>query len=172
MKIYRDNDVTVWYAPAVMSTRLIQIGEVASQSDTTIRTVRYYLQEGLIREAERSQGGFYLFAQDVVEKVRYICLLREMGLSLPEIKLLIQIRRGSDSGGVASQRLRDRLDEQLGLTEKRIEAFQKLKREISETIKVLEGCEGCKARPVKSVCGKCSVMKDADKLPAPMKAIY
>ena len=157
---------------SVMEAHLLQIGEVAKKAGTTIRTVRYYLQEGLIGETDRSQGGFYLFEEDAVEKVRYICLLRDMGLSLPEIKLLIQIRQNSDDGGAASQLLRERLKEQLGLTEHKIEEFQKLKQEIAGTIKVLEGCEGCKAKPDHSICGQCSVLKDSDKLPAPMKAIY
>jgi DNA-binding transcriptional MerR regulator len=67
----------------------MQIGEVANLTNTTIRTVRYYLQEGLIRATDRSQGGFYLFDRRTVETVRYICHLRDLGLSLSKIKELI-----------------------------------------------------------------------------------
>ncbi|KIX14322.1 MerR family transcriptional regulator [Dethiosulfatarculus sandiegensis] len=155
-----------------METPLLQIGEVAKRCNTTIRTVRYYLQEGLISEADRSQGGFYLFEEAAVEKVRYICMLREIGLSLQEIKMLIHIRRSSDTGGEAAQHLRERLGEQLKMSEEKIEEFKKLKTEITGTIKVLEGCEGCQNKPRHSTCSKCRVLKDSEKLPAPMKAVY
>ncbi len=151
---------------------LIQIGKVAERAGTTIRTVRYYLQQGLIKASERSQGGFYLFDDNSVDKVRYICHLRELGLSLGKIKQLIEIRRESADGGSASRLLRTFLEEQLKSTEKKIEEFLELKGEISETIQVLEKCADCDFKPRRSVCGSCSILKDMERLPAPMKAIY
>lgn len=86
---------------------IMQIGEVANLANTTIRTVRYNLQEELICATERSQGGFYLFDNCAVETVRYICHLRDLGLSLSKIKKLIEIRRESKNGGKASRILQD-----------------------------------------------------------------
>jgi DNA-binding transcriptional MerR regulator len=151
---------------------IMQIGEVADRANTTIRTVRYYLQEGLIRATERSQGGFYLFDKNTIETVRYICHLRELGLSLSTIKELIDIRRESKQGGTASRILRDRLGEQLEFIEKKLKEYRELKQEISTTIKVLKHCDGCKSNPSRSVCGSCSVLSELDDLPSPIKAIY
>lgn len=151
---------------------IMQIGEVAKRADTTIRTVRYYLHEGMISAVQRSKGGFYLFDANIVDKVRYICHLRELGLSLSNIKHLIEIRRKSKIGGTASSLLRARLEEQLEFTEKKIEEYLELKRELSETIRVLEKCADCKGKPKRSVCGQCSVLQNYDKLPSPMKAVY
>lgn len=150
----------------------MQIGEVANHANTTIRTVRYYLQEELIRATERSQGGFYLFDNSAVETVRYICHLRDLGLSLSKIKELIEIRRESKSGGKASHILQDRLENQLEFIEKKLKEYKELKGEISKTIQVLKNCEGCKTNPSRSVCGTCSVLSALDDLPSPMKAIY
>ena len=151
---------------------MIQIGEVANRAGTTTRTVRYYLQEDLISAEERSPGGFYLFNQNVVDKISYICHLRELGLSLGNIKQLIRIRRESVDGGSASRLLRERLETQLEFTEKKIEEFVELKQEIAETIRVLEKCGDCQSQPRRSICSSCSVLQDMDKLPAPMKAVY
>ena len=153
-------------------SNLIQIGEVANRADTTIRTVRYYLQEDLISAAERSPGGFYLFSQNAVNKVSYICHLRELGLSLGNIKQLIRIRRESVDGRTASRLLRERLEAQLQFTGKKIEEFVELKHEIAETIRVLEKCADCQSQPRRSICSACSVLQDVDKLPSPMKAVY
>jgi DNA-binding transcriptional MerR regulator len=158
----------------MQSTRkeILQIGEIANLANTTIRTVRYYLQEGLIRATERSQGGFYLFDKTTAETVRYICHLRDLGLSLGKIKELIDIRRESNQGGTASQILQDRLEEQLEFIEKKLKEYIELKREISTTIQILKNCEGCKSNPDRSVCGACSVLSELEDLPSPMKAIY
>lgn len=150
----------------------MQIGEVAKRADTTVRTVRYYLQEGLISAVQRSKGGFYLFDANTVDRVRYICHLRELGLSLSNIKQLIVIRRKSKMGGTASNLLRARLEKQLEFAEKKIAEYLDLKRELSETIRVLEQCAECKSKPKRSVCGQCSVLQNHDKLPSPMRAIY
>lgn len=152
--------------------KLLQIGQVADQADTTIRTVRYYLQQGLLKEVERSPGGFYLFSRNTVDKVRYICLLRELGLPLERIKNFIDKRRNASDGESASNSLRNVLEEQLESTKKKIDEFITLKDELTETIRVLEGCAECKSKPKRSVCGKCSIFKNFDGLPAPMKAIF
>ena len=156
----------------VPKSPLLQIGEVANRAQTTIRTVRYYLQQDLIDAAERSPGGFYLFSDSAVDKVRYICHLRELGLSLRNIKDLIRIRRESGEGGQASLLLRTRLQEQLAFTEKKIQEFTDLKGEIAATIRVLKRCAECKSEPRRAVCEKCGVLSDGGALPAPMKAVY
>ena len=81
--------------------QLLQIGEVASQAKTTVRTVRYYLAEGLVESAERSPGGFYLFEPHTVDTVRFIQKLKSLGMSLSEIKSLYQVRREKPTGNEA-----------------------------------------------------------------------
>ena len=152
--------------------KLLQIGQVAEQAETTIRTVRYYLQQGLLKEADRSPGGFYLFDKNTVDKVRYICLLRELGLPLGKIQNFIENRRNAPDGASASNSLKRILEEQLESTEKKIKEFMTLKNELTETIRVLDSCSECKSKPERSFCGRCSVFEQFDKLPAPMKAVF
>merc|ERR1711964_592517 len=68
---------------------LIRIGELASKTDTTLRTLHYYEEIGLIKPAERTKGGFRLFCPDVTQDVQYIQYLRELGLELPQIQSLV-----------------------------------------------------------------------------------
>ena len=150
----------------------MQIGETARRAGATIRTVRYYLQQGLIGAAERSRGGFYLFDEETVDQIGYILRLRELGLSLGEIKQLIDVRRKAPDGETASHQLRDRLAEQLAFTEQKIAQYQALQREISETLGALEKCAGCRSKPGRAVCASCSAFKNLKNWPAPLKAIY
>jgi len=151
---------------------LMQIGTVAKRAATTIRTVRYYLQLGLISETARSPGGFYLFDTDAVDRVRYICHLRELGLSLGDIQKLINIRRHSPVGAAASRGLRARLELQIRTIEQKIADFQQLKQEIAAAVQVLRQCADCDRKPGPSVCAACPVLHSLDDPPAPMKVVF
>lgn len=156
----------------IEQNKSLQIGQVAEQAETTIRTVRYYLQEGLLKEIGRSPGGFYLFDNNTVDKVRYICLLRELGLPLGKIKSFIENRRNALDGASASSSLIVLLEEQLETTDKKIKEFMTLKTELIKTMRVLENCSACKSKPESSVCRTCTVFRKFDELPAPLKAVF
>ena len=40
---------------------LMRIGELAAKTDTTLRTLHYYEELGIIEPAERTKGGFRLY---------------------------------------------------------------------------------------------------------------
>jgi DNA-binding transcriptional MerR regulator len=151
--------------------RLLQVGEVAAQSRTTIRTVRYYLEERFIEASERSPGGFYLFEPAIVEKVRFIQSLKELGLPLKEIKELYRIRKEKKRGNDAYPLVRDRLLKQRTLIEKKIAEYSKLRKELSEAITLVSECEGCAKNPTRENCLACAVVKKRASVPLPFGAI-
>lgn len=66
---------------------LLRIGEVARRCGVSTRTLRYYEEMGLLTPADTSEGGFRLYAPDVVERVDRIGRLKEvMGFTLEEIR--------------------------------------------------------------------------------------
>ena len=50
----------------VVAAGLLKIGDVAARSGLTVKTIRFYCDEGLIRPASGSEGGFWLFAPEVL----------------------------------------------------------------------------------------------------------
>lgn len=71
----------------IKEKKLLQIGKVALLASVAVPTVRYYIEQGLIRPEGQSKGGFMLFDQKVVEKIKEIKRLqREERLSIAEIK--------------------------------------------------------------------------------------
>ena len=50
----------------VVAAELLKIGDVAARSGLTVKTIRFYCDEGLIRPASGSEGGFWLFAPEVL----------------------------------------------------------------------------------------------------------
>lgn len=68
-------------------TPLLFIGTLAKHADVSVPTVRYYVSCGLIRPAQKSQGGFMQFDPSVVEQIRKIKKWqREERLTIEEIK--------------------------------------------------------------------------------------
>jgi DNA-binding transcriptional MerR regulator len=151
--------------------KLLQIGEVACQTQTTVRTVRYYLEEGLIESAKRSPGGFYLFEVHTVDTVRFIQKLKSIGMSLTEIKTLYQIRREKPTGHEAYPLVLRRLQECLNDANKKIEEYEELREELEKTIDLVQQCHGCRIKPNRENCLACEVIKERSRIPLPFGAI-
>ena len=71
-------------------------GELAKLCDVTVRTVQYYDNRGILVPSELSEGGRRLYSEDDVTRMKIICFLRELGLSIDSIRqLLIEKNPGS-----------------------------------------------------------------------------
>ena len=79
-------------AAAPPQERMLRIGEVAEQTGTTPRTIRYYEEIGLLPEAaDREQGKRRLYTEGDVERLRELMRLRDLlGLSLDDLKRLVE----------------------------------------------------------------------------------
>ena len=79
-------------AVAAPPERLLRIGEVASLTGTTPRTIRYYEEIGLLPSAEdRVHGKRRLYTQADVDRLAELSRLRDLlGLSLDDLKRLVE----------------------------------------------------------------------------------
>src|SRR5437588_11324865 len=79
-------------AMSATAERTLRIGEVAEQTGTTPRTIRYYEEIGLLPgAAERAQGKHRWYTQEDADRVREILRLRDLlGLSLEELSRLLE----------------------------------------------------------------------------------
>lgn len=71
----------------------MKIGELAEQTDTTPRQLRYYEQKGLI-SSERSSNGYRTYADDTIEQVRQIRCLLDSGFNTELIARLLPCVQG------------------------------------------------------------------------------
>lgn len=95
-----------------MSARKMQIGEVAELCGLSLRTVRYYEEQGLIEPEARSDGGFRLYTDEQVERLRLIRQMKPLGFTVVEMRELLDAREliGSARAGAKA---RARATEQL-----------------------------------------------------------
>jgi len=72
------------------SKEIIQIGDLARNTETSVHTIRYYEKEHLLEKSQRSDGGFRLYSNEAIERLKFIRKAQQFGLSLSEIKKIIQ----------------------------------------------------------------------------------
>ncbi|PSK71481.1 MerR family transcriptional regulator [Streptomyces sp. CS149] len=69
------------------------IQEIARQAGTTSRTLRHYGDLGLLAPSRIGSNGYRYYDQDALVRLQRILLLRELGLSLPAIKGVLEGQR-------------------------------------------------------------------------------
>ncbi|MCM8709805.1 MerR family transcriptional regulator [Clostridium sp. SYSU_GA19001] len=74
----------------------ITIKEAASIVNLPTHTVRYYEQEGLLHPIKRDGNGNRLFTADDIEWLKFICCLRETGMSISEMKKFVAFYSSGD----------------------------------------------------------------------------
>jgi DNA-binding transcriptional MerR regulator len=94
-----------------MAQSALRIGEVAARAGVSIDTVRYYEKRRLLPLAQRTEGGFRLFAPDAVARVQFIKQAQSIGLSLDEIRQLLSTGGGADECRSVRDLLRGKLTE-------------------------------------------------------------
>jgi len=75
-----------------MSLNGMTRGEVAEKADVNPETLRYYERKELIPKPPRSDGGFRLYDESYVDRLRFIQRAKDLGFTLAEIKGLLDLR--------------------------------------------------------------------------------
>lgn len=134
----------------------VKIGELAKLADCQVVTIRYYEKEGLLAEPTRTSGGYRLYGQEDVERLKFIRHCRDHGMALADIKTLLSLRSAPGGDCTAVGQLVDRhIDE----VERQIKSLELLK---SQLVRLRNKCPSggdmascgiLKSLTDRSVCG-------------------
>lgn len=151
--------------------RLMRIGDLARKAGTTMRTIRYYEQLGLIAPVARTRGGFRLYEEDELRKLRLIKNLQLVETPLAQVKAFFdQRRRGRAASDIAGG-ISKLLQQQLREVEQRITHFRAIEVSLRETIEILRRCAECSLEPGPEVCPQCPVITSRAEIPLHMQAV-
>ena len=70
----------------------IHIGEVATRTGLSLRTVRYYDSVGLVVPSGRTEGGFRLYTEPDVQRLLLIRSLKPADFSLEQLEEIVTLR--------------------------------------------------------------------------------
>jgi MerR family copper efflux transcriptional regulator len=119
----------------------LKIGEVAGRSGLTVKTIRYYCDEGLIRPICRSDGGYRLFGDEVFAELTLIRTLKAMEIPLQDVRQILESRR---SGVCTCASLQDTIRTKAGEIEQKIAGLRDLHSELEDLLSRWQDCGGRK----------------------------
>jgi len=67
------------------------ISKAAQLAGVGIETIRYYQRRGLIEEPGKPVAGYRIYPEQTIAQVRFIKRAQELGFSLKEVKVLVEL---------------------------------------------------------------------------------
>ncbi len=74
----------------------MKIGELGKATRLSTKTIRFYEAEGLIPDPPRTDSGYRAYAEPDVARLAFILKAKRLGLSLDEIKGILQLHDRSE----------------------------------------------------------------------------
>ena len=118
-------------------------GDLSRKTGATPRAIRFYEQSGLLVAHARDPSGRRRYTQEDLERLQLIHDLRDLDLSLEDIKQLLSIRDSVQTAPELGHRLSSVIAEQLERTQKRLVALRRLREELAATLAVVKDCISC-----------------------------
>ena len=109
-------------------------GDLARATGETVRTVRFYEEQGLLRPAAVSDGGHRRYDREALERLQLILDLRELGLSIPDVRTMLAVREGCRTALDFRKALRERLPGHIAQARDRIERLRRLESELRQAL--------------------------------------
>ncbi|MFJ3633309.1 MerR family transcriptional regulator [Streptomyces sp. NPDC090112] len=115
-----------------MDDRHMQIGEVATRTELSLRTIRHYEETGLVTPSARSQGGFRLYTESDVARLMVIRRMKPLGFTLDQMRELLEATDRLDSGAeLADAERRELLDRVRAYERSATEQVDRLRTQLS-----------------------------------------
>jgi len=114
----------------------VNIGQLARQAGVPIDTVRYYERQQLLATAQRSAGGYRVFSDTDLTRLRFIRRAKALGFTLEEIGELLRL---SDHRGQDMAQVRDTAVHKLQDIEQRIAELQRMQAALGQLV---DACPG------------------------------
>ena len=92
---------------------MYRIGEIAKLADVTPDTIRYYEKQQMMEHEVRTEGGFRLYTESDLQRLKFIRYARQLGFTLESIRELLSIRVDpehhtcQESKGIVQERLQE-----------------------------------------------------------------
>jgi len=116
----------------------MRIGNLTERAGVTPRTVRYYESIGLIPPGEREGHGQHSYTEETLARLRKIDQLKKLGLSLDEIRDVIDLYFTDPSGIQPKQKVLAILRQHLAEVDQKIGALQQFRADVQAHIERFE----------------------------------
>jgi MerR family copper efflux transcriptional regulator len=89
--------------------QLMQIGQVAEKTGLSLRTIRFYEENGLVVPTTRTEGGFRLYSDGDVVRLEVIKRMKPLGFTLEQMQELLTLLHDMQGATTGREQLVERL---------------------------------------------------------------
>ncbi|EHY87409.1 heavy metal-responsive transcriptional regulator [Saccharomonospora azurea] len=104
------------------------VGTAAKAAGVSAKAVRLWESKGLLPPAERTQAGYRLFSDNDVAVLQFIRQAKTLGLTLPEIKNIINLQR---DGATPCGHVTELLDTRIADIDRTLAELRQLRRSLA-----------------------------------------
>src|SRR5262245_1058452 len=137
---------------------LLTTGEMARRTSNTLRTVRFYEEEGILRPVRRTDGGHRLFDLRELDRLMLVTDMRAAGLSLDEIRQILEVKQHAATGGEAARQATEILKRRIDELRDKLAVLARLQEDLTQTNEIMASCLECKDAAFPGNCDACSVI--------------
>lgn len=153
--------------------RHLTTGEMARLSKNTLRTVRFYEEEGILRPLSRTEGGHRLFDAKELDRLLLVTDLRAAGLSLGDIKEILELKQHASTGADAARKVALVLAERVRELEVKLAVLSRLRDDLARTAGIVSACASCNDDTrFPDACATCATMTAQPTLPRGLRVLW
>jgi len=109
----------------------LTIGKLASRSDVTVQTIRYYERNGILPKPARTTSGYRIYSERAVRTLSFIKHAQLLGFTLSEIQELLSLRRQPDT---SCENIRQRACQKILDVKNKIERLQRIQDALTKLV--------------------------------------
>ena len=106
----------------------LTIGRLANAAEVNVETIRYYQRVGLIIEPTKPLQGFRVYANETIDRIRFIKRAQKLGFSLQDIAHLLALGESHCSD------VREQAETKLGQIDRQIKDLQSMRKTLKKLI--------------------------------------
>jgi DNA-binding transcriptional MerR regulator len=122
----------------------LRIGEMAKISGLSVKTIRFYCDQGLLNTT-RSEGRYRIFSAESLAELEIIRALRSLDVPIGELARILEVRR---AGVCNCSALKDSITTKMISIDSRINELQAMKSELARLLSSWQDCGGAKSEDV------------------------
>jgi len=126
----------------------MKIGEIANRVGVATSAIRFYEEEGLLPEPERTASGYRDYDPSVLDRLAFIRAGQAVGLTLGELGEVLQVR---DRGEAPCRHVSELIDIRIGEIDERMTDLARLRDDLSALAATADKFDPAECTP-ESVC--------------------
>lgn len=151
---------------------LIRVGDLARACGKTVRAIHHYEKVGLLEPHKRSSGGYRLYADDAITRVKWIGKLHDLGMSLTEIQKILSVWEDAPSAPQAMATIEAVYRQKLDEVRRQVAHLSTLEHELEASLAYLQTCSTCDPKELIAACSACTVHTAKQPEPELVSGLY